>query len=117
MRPYYDYSERSPFWDTRYPSGFYTALGPVLPLVQEQNDAFAVIGPGDELHVEFEAPPPAPGQRRILVLEARGYAKDMDMYTLDGETVGPLPSTPGAGDPARREALHQQYLNRYQGGE
>jgi hypothetical protein len=41
----------------------------------------------------------------------------MDMYTLDGETVGPLPSTPGAGDPAQREALHERYLNRYQGGE
>jgi len=117
MRPYYDYSERSPFWDTRYQSGFYTALGPVLPLVQEQNDAFAVIGPGDELHVEFEAPPEVSGHRRVLVLEARGYAKDMDMYTLDGETVGPLPSTPGAGDPARRDELHERYLNRYQGGE
>jgi tetratricopeptide (TPR) repeat protein len=117
MRPYYDYADRSPFWDTRYQSGFYTALGPVLPLVREQNDAFAVIGPGDELHVEFEAPPEVRGHRRVLVLEARGYAKDMDMYTRDGETVGPLPSTPGAGDPARREALHEQYLNRYQGGE
>ena len=117
QRPYYDYSDRSPFWDTRYQSGFYTALGPVLPLVEEQNDAFAVIGPGDELHVEFDAPPAQPDRRRVLVLEARGYAKDMDMYTLDGETVGPLPSTPGAGDPARREALHEQYLIRYQGGE
>jgi Flp pilus assembly protein TadD len=117
QRPYYDYAERSPFWDTRYPSGFYTALGPVLPLVREQNDAFAVIGPGDELHVEFAAPTEIPGHRRVLVLEARGYAKDMDMYTLDGETVGPLPSTPRAGDPARRDALHERYLNRYQGGE
>lgn len=117
QRPYYDYADRSPFWDTRYQSGFYTALGPVLPLVREQNDAFAVIGPGDELHVEFEAPAEMPGLQRVLVLEARGYAKDMDMYTLDGETVGPLPSTPGAGDPARRDALHEQYLIRYQGGE
>lgn len=117
MRPYYDYSDRAPFWDTRYQSGFYTALGPVLPLVAAQNDAFAVIGPGDELHVEFDAPPEVPGRRRVLVLEARGYAKDMDMYTQDGETVGPLPSTPGAGDPAQREALHERYLVRYQGGE
>lgn len=117
MRPYYDYADRSAFWDTRYQSGFYTALGPVLPLVAEQNDAFAVIGPGDELHVEFDAPPEVPGRSRVLVLEARGYAKDMDMYTRDGETVGPLPSTPGAGDPERREALHEQFLIRYQGGE
>ena len=116
-RPYYDYEDRSPFWDTRYPSGYYTALGPVLPLVAEQNDAFAVIGPGDELHAEFRAPAEAPnGWHRVIVLEVRGFAKDMDMYTKDGDTVGPLPSTPGVGDPAIREALHEHYLNRYQGG-
>lgn len=116
-RPYYDYDDRAPFWDTRYPSGYYTALGPVLPLVSEQNDAFAVIGPGDELHSTFTAPPPAPEDwRRVIVLEARGFAKDMDMYTDQGDTVGPLPSTPGAGDPAVRDALHDRYLIRYQGG-
>lgn len=115
--PYYDYQDRSPFWDTRYPSGYYTAFGPVLPLVGEQNDAFAVIGPGDELHAEFSAPTgPPDGWHRVIVLEARGFAKDMDMYTEAGDTVGPLPSTPGAGDPAARDALHQRFLNRYQGG-
>jgi len=46
----------------------------------------------------------------------RGFAKDMDLYTDDGDTVGPLPSTPGVGDPAVREALHERFLNRYQGG-
>ena len=115
--PYYDYQDRSPFWDTRYPSGFYTAFGPVLPLVGQQNDAFAVIGPGDELHAEFTAPEAPPeGWRRVIVLEARGFAKDMDMYTEAGDTVGPLPSTPGAGDPVVRDALHERFLNRYQGG-
>lgn len=116
--PYYDYQDRSPFWDTRYPSGYYTALGPVLPLVGQQNDALAVIGPGDELHAEFTAidGPPA-GWRRVIVLEARGFAKDMDMYTEAGDTVGPLPSTPGAGERAARDALHQRFLNRYQGGQ
>ena len=111
--PYYDYEDRSPFWDTKYPSGFYTALGPVEELVQEQNNAFAIFGPGEELHLEFEAPaePPA-GSQRTVVLEVRGYAKDMDLYTLDGETVGPIP---GPGD-QRREALHQQYKTRFQGG-
>ena len=115
--PYYDYADRSPFWDTRYQSGYYTALGPVMPLVAEQNDALAVIGPGDELHAEFAAAAPVQENwRRVVVLEARGFAKDMDLYTDDGDTVGPLPSTPGVGDPAVREALHERFLNRYQGG-
>lgn len=115
--PYYDYADRSPFWDTRYQSGYYTALGPVMPLVAEQNDALAVIGPGDELHAEFASPGDAPAEgRRVVVLEVRGFAKDMDLYTDTGDTVEPLPSTPGAGDPEIRDALHERFLNRYQGG-
>lgn len=115
--PYYDYNDRSPFWDTKYPKGYYTALGPVEPLVAEANNAFAVIGPGEEVHLEFAAPEPAPeGVSRVVVLEVRGYAKDMDLYTRDGATVGPLPRTPGVGDEETREQLHQRYLNRFQGG-
>ncbi|MFN2301799.1 MAG: FG-GAP repeat domain-containing protein, partial [Gammaproteobacteria bacterium] len=116
-RPYYDYNDRSPFWDTQYPAGYYTALGPVEPLVGEANDAFAVIGPGEELHMEFAAPaPPAEGASRVVLLEVRGYAKDMDLYTDTGGTVGPLPRTPGVGDDAERERLHQAYLTRFQKG-
>lgn len=115
--PYYDYEDRSPYWDTKYPTGYYTALGPVEPLVTEANDAFAVFGPGEELHLEFEMlEPPAEGIDRVVVLEVRGYAKDMDLYTRDGETVGPMPYTPGVGDPEARERLHSEYLTRFQGG-
>ena len=114
--PYYDYADRSPFWDTKYPVGFYTDFGPVEPLVTEANNAFAIFGPGEELHLEFEAPanPPA-GFRREVVLEVRGFAKDMDLYTDSGETVEPLPFTPGVPDD-QREALHERFLNRFQGG-
>jgi tetratricopeptide (TPR) repeat protein len=115
--PYYDYSDRSPFWDTKYQTGFYTDFGPVEVLVTDTDDAFAVFGPGEEVHFEFATPDAPPdGWTRRVVLEVRGYAKDMDLYTKTGETVAPLPVTPGLGDPARREALHARFLNRFQGG-
>ena len=115
--PYYDYDDRAPFWDTKHPTGFYTDFGPVEPLVREINNAFAVFGPGEELHLEFTAPGPVPeGWQRRVVLEVHGYAKDMDLYTDTGETVEPLPYTPGVGDPEQRAELHERFLNRFQGG-
>lgn len=115
-RPYYDYQDRQPYWDTHYQSGFYTRLGPVMELVSTHNNAFAIIGPGEELHLEFDAPPKAQGTHRVVVLETRGYAKDKDLYTRDGATVGPLPFAPEVGGLDEREALHAEYMTRYQGG-
>jgi hypothetical protein len=116
-RPYYDYQDRSPFWDTRYPTGYYTDFGPVDPLIETANGALVVFGPGEELHLEFGAPPPPPsGWRREVILEVRGFAKDMDLYTGSGGTVGPLPVDDSVLDPAQREALHAESLNRFQGG-
>ncbi len=114
-RPYYDYLDRSPFWDTEYASGYYTALGPVEPLLAVTDDAFALIGPGEELQLTFDAPPVQEQRRRIVVLEVRGYAKDMDMYTDTGDTVGPFPRTPGLENSAR-DTLHAQFLTRYKAG-
>jgi hypothetical protein len=115
-RPHYDYADRSPFWDTRYQTGFYSAFGPAVALMAAADHAFAVIGPGDELHLEFEAPG-APGHHRVVVLEVRGYAKDMDLYTRDGATVEPLPGPKdGPQDEALRDALHRTHLTRFQGG-
>jgi tetratricopeptide (TPR) repeat protein len=115
FRPHYDYAQMSPFWDARYMSGFYTRLGPVSELVTDVDDAVAIIGPGEELHLEFDAAlPPPDGWRRYFVLENNGWAKDMDLFTRDGETVGPLPVT---GKPvAVRERLHERYNTRYQSG-
>ena len=119
-RPHYDYTTRKPFWDTRYLPGLYTELGPALPLVAEEDDALAIIGPGEELHTEFVAPQsslPA-GWSRHFVLETRGYAKDMDLYTRDGDAVGPLPAK-FRGDAvrtARARQLHEQYNTRFQAG-
>ncbi len=119
-RPSYDYATRSPFWDTRYLPGFYTELGPALPLVAAEDDALAIIGPGEELHAQFVAPPapPSAGWSRHYVLETRGYAKDMDLYTRDGDGVGPLPAKfrDDAVRSARARELHEQFNTRFQAG-
>lgn len=117
--PHYDYELRQAFWDTRYLEGYYTALGPVEPLLAGLDDAVVVMGSGEEVRLSFPAPAAAPaGWRRRYVLEARGWAKDMDLFTRDGGTVGPLPLR-GPLDPeaaARRERLHDRTLTRFQAG-
>jgi len=113
-RPSYDYDRRAPLWDTRYPRGFYTALGPITDLVSSEDEAVAIFGPGEELQLEFDASlaPLEPGWTRRFVLEARGWCKDMDLYTKDGETVEPLPGTRG---PAAAR-LQRRYTTRYESG-
>lgn len=116
-RPHYDYQDRSPFWDTRYPEGHYTAFGPATELVQALDDGFAIIGPGDEIQLEFSAPPAPPdGWRRVQVLEVRGYAKDMDLYTRDGEQVEPLPVTPGVAAGEQGRQMARRFNTRFQQG-
>jgi hypothetical protein len=113
-QPYYDYDQRSPYWDTRHQDGLYTAFGDALALVTEADAALAIIGPGEEIHLEFAAdldPPPA-GWTRRLVLETNGWCKDMDLFTADAETVAPLPGT--RDDHADR--LHDLHNTRYQSG-
>ena len=117
--PDYDYAERSPYWDAKFQRGFYTALGDALPLVDAADGAVAIIGGGEEIHLEFPAiSAPAPGLRRVFALDFRGWAKDMDLYTQHGETVGPLP-VPGHLDArtlAQRDKLHRQFNVRFQEG-
>ena len=114
-QPYYDYDRRAPFWDTRHQAGMYTQFGPAVELVSTADGAMAIFGPGEELHIEFDATGPAPlpeGWTRYLVLDARGWCKDMDLYTRDGATIGPLPGTRGE----RAAALHEKYNTRYEAG-
>ena len=50
------------------------------------DEAVAIIVPGVEVQTEFAMPPPVPvGWSQLLVLEARGWAKDMDLFIRDGE--------------------------------
>ena len=112
--PHYDDDDRVPLDDTRHPRGWYTAFGSIDPLLAEDDAAVAIFGPGEEVTVAFEAPAAAPpvGWTRQLVLEARGWCKDMDLYTRDGETIEPLPGD----DTAARRRLHAQFNTRYASG-
>jgi len=116
QQPFYDYGRVAPLWDTRIQSGFYTAFGKVDELVANQDDGLVILGPGDELHLEFDAALPhlAQGWSRRLVLETHGWAKDMDLYTRDGDTIGPLPVT--GKDAARRDQLNSKFNTRFASG-
>ena len=113
-QPYYDYDHRSPYWDTRHQDGYYTAFGDARALVADTDGAVAISGPGEEVHVEFRAEiePVAAGWTRRFVLETRGWCKDMDLFTADAETLGPLPGTRDE----RGERLHRLYNTRYESG-
>ncbi|MBQ18642.1 MAG: hypothetical protein CMJ65_16135 [Planctomycetaceae bacterium] len=116
FRPHFDYDQRAAHPEIVDPEGFYTRLGAVNELVETVDDAVAIFGPGEEIHVEFAAPGKVvpEGWTRRLVLETVGWCKDMDLYTGDGQTVGPLP---GTGRPARaRDRLHRRFNTRYQRG-
>jgi hypothetical protein len=120
-RPHYDYARRAPLWDARHQAGFYTAFGPADELVAQADDAFAIFGPGEEVHLAFAAPVapeenPPPGWSRRLVLEMVGWCKDIDFYTRDGATIEPLPARGPANDRSfrrRRDRLHDKYNTRY----
>lgn len=118
--PTYDYSRRPPLGDAWHPSGFYTQWGEALPLVREQDDAVAIIGPGEEVHCEFAQPQDAApnGWTRYYVLEADGWCKDADLFTKDADTIRPLPRSRKLSDAesAVRETLHREYNTRYRSG-
>jgi hypothetical protein len=117
--PHYDYAQRAPLWDTRHQRGLYTAFGDVRPLVEQTDDAVAIFGPGEEVELRFKPPGASPpeGWTRRYVLRTTGWCKDMDLFTKDGETLGPLPRRDEASpsSPAR-DALHAKFNTRYSGG-
>ena len=115
-RPFYDHAQRFPLWDCRTQRGLYTELGDVRQLMSAADDALVVFGPGEEIAFAFDAPQEAiaPGTTRRFVLTARGWCKDMDLFTRDGETIEPLPSS--SVRTAGAEALMQQTRTRRMGG-
>jgi tetratricopeptide (TPR) repeat protein len=112
--PHYDDAARLPLDDTRHQRGWYTEFGSIDPLVADQDHAVAIFGPGEAVVLDFEAPAASPseGWTRRLVLELRGWCKDMDLYTLDGDTIEPLPGNLTAA----RARLHPRFNTRYASG-
>lgn len=117
--PYYDYEKRTTYWDSKLATGFYTTTGDSLPLVERLDSAVAIVGSGEEVHLQFSVPSDPPeGFVRRYVVEFRGWAKDMDLYTTSGDQVEPIPQL---GDldtmaTAKRDSLHARYNIRFQSG-
>ena len=93
------------------------------PLLTEDDDRLCLVGPGDEVRLEFDARRPArpapTGWTRSYVLRAVGYCKDADPFTAASDTVGPLPwegmpPTPSAGDRRPDDPAYREYLETYQ---
>jgi hypothetical protein len=104
-------------------SGKLTRYGNVAPLLQGDDDQLCLVGPGDEVQVAFNAgqvPGLPTGWTRGYVLRAVGYCKHTDMFTAEGDVVGPLPwrgmkSYPyGAKNRRPQDAAYDKYLQNYQ---
>jgi FG-GAP-like repeat/Tetratricopeptide repeat len=114
--PYYDYDNRVPYWDTRFLEGNYTRFGLVDELLLSKDNAVAIFGAGEGIHLEFNEPTNQvkEGWTRIYVIETHGWCKDMDFYTLTGETIEPVPYQGKRGP--RVKKLHKKYNTRYLSG-
>jgi len=75
-------------------SGAYTRYGQVADLLRNFDDHYVLVGPGDEIAVQFDGsalPALSSGMQRSFVLVSHAYCKDMDLYTATPQTLEPLP--------------------------
>jgi hypothetical protein len=116
----YDYIDPAPLARL---TGKLTRYGDVARLLNGDDDLLCVVGPGDEVRLEFEASglPPLPlGWTRSYVLRAYGYCKDADPFTAASDSVEPLPwrempSFPFGPDVKRPlDAAFDSYLREFQ---
>lgn len=116
---YDDVSKDSPW---RRIEGAFTRFGDVLPLLERPDDMYVVMGPGDEVTVQFDASSASAlplGWTRDFLLYTDGWIKDSDLNTALGTTVEPLPFhsmkaypyAPGESYPTG--AAHQRYVREY----
>lgn len=90
----YDYELSEPSAPFHVLKGAYTRYGSVRELLTEFDDRYAIVGPGDEIALSFEANEPKdlkPSERRSFILVSHAYCKDMDLYTGTPITLEPLP--------------------------
>jgi tetratricopeptide (TPR) repeat protein len=87
----YDYVDPAPLARL---AGNLTRFGEVADLFRNDDDRHCLVGPGDEVRIEFDAkalPALPDGWTRSYVLRAIGYCKDADPFTATSDHVGPLP--------------------------
>lgn len=114
--PSYDYTNINPFWDTRYMSGAYTRLGDITELLESQDNALAIIGAGESIELTFsdDLDPIYPGYNRYYILKFKGWAKDMDILTQNGDTLKPIPFDGKITERAKN--LNRKYNTRFKAG-
>lgn len=115
FQPGYDWGSRVPLADMRAQRGFYTAFGPAEPLVESVDGNLAIFGTGEAIDLAWnvESDASLAGWTRRHVLDVRGWCKDMDLATRQGDGVEPLPE----GDfPNASPALQGIFNNRYRSG-
>jgi len=122
--PYwFDYNTVSTESPWRPIEGAFTRFGDVLSLLRAPDDMYVVMGPGDEMTLEFDASSSRalpPGWKRDFLLYTDGWIKDSDLNTAFGTTVDPLPfhamqAYPYAlGDAYPTDTSHQRYRREYQ---
>ena len=91
--------------------GLYTRFGETLPLLEEVDDRFVIMGTGDALLVRFGAtglPPLPAGWSRDFLVYLDGWAKDRDPNTKDALYVEPMPFHGMSGYPYGPAAGNQE---------
>ena len=89
----YDYSYRDPAPLASF-KGKLTRHGDVTRLLADDDDQLCLVGPGDELQLEFPAvdlPALPSGWTRSYVVRGIGYCKDADPFTATSDSIEPLP--------------------------
>jgi hypothetical protein len=118
----YDYNFIDPAPLARL-EGRLTRYGDVASLLRADDDHLCLVGPGDEVRLEFDAtvaPPLPEGWTRSYVLRTVGYCKDANSFTASGDSVEPLPWRGMPPYPFGREGQrpqdesYQAYLRDYQ---
>ena len=91
--PVYDQRSASPPWRIT-PAGWCTRYGNVDALVNQRDNALAIINGGDELTLSFAAKQ-VPAKSSAVTLDfflfSVGWEKDSDFHVTKGVTVEPLP--------------------------
>ncbi len=118
----YDYDHVDPAPLARM-SGMLTRFGNVSSLVNVDDDQFCIVGPGDEMRLEFDAkklPELKEGWTRSYVLRSYGYCKDADPFSATSDSIEPLPwkgmpAYPfGPAGERPRDPGYEKYLKEYQ---
>jgi hypothetical protein len=116
----YDSLTTAPRWTEI--SGRFTRYGAVPELLETADDRLVVMGPGDELTVEFQVPvtEPPQGWTRDFVLYNVGWDKDSALNTVYGHSSEPYPNRSmsqypfGPGDQQPESEEYRQYVREYQ---